>query len=129
MASTPLSGCAIINDGHLLLIWKKKQDHYEFPGGKVELGETLEQTALRETREEIGIDASIVKYWGHIDFHIGGKNFRSHIYLAKILRGQTPLIMEPELFRDIFWLPMKEYARHSVAPNVQDFCKNYILGN
>ena len=97
-----LSGCAIIDDGKLLLIWKKKHDHYEFPGGKVEGGETLEETALRETKEEIGCDVKIIKYLAYKEFHINGRDFRSHKYLAQIPRGQIPKIMEPELFRDIF---------------------------
>ncbi|MBI5230112.1 MAG: hypothetical protein HY981_02320 [Candidatus Magasanikbacteria bacterium] len=30
-----LSGCAIIKDEKLLLLWRGKQGHYGFPGGKV----------------------------------------------------------------------------------------------
>lgn len=123
-----LSGCAIINNGKLLLIWKKKHNHYEFPGGGVEDGETLIQTALRETKEEIGCDVKIIKYLGYKEFHIDNKDFKSHKYLAQIPSGQIPKVMEPELFRDIFWLPMKQYKEYSVAPNVKDFCKDYING-
>ena len=122
-----LSGCAIIDNDKLLLIWKKKHHHYEFPGGKVEIGETFQQTALRETKEEIGVNAEIIKYLGYKEFHLDGRDFRSYKYLAKIPKGQVPKIIEPELFRDIFWLPMKQYNQYSVAPNVKDFCEDYIL--
>ncbi|KJH44421.1 hydrolase, NUDIX family [Dictyocaulus viviparus] len=35
-----------------------------FPGGKVENGETVEEAALRETHEEIGVEPSSVDVWG-----------------------------------------------------------------
>ena len=69
MKRIQLSGCAIIKEGKLLLIWKKKHNHYEFPGGKVEEGETLEQTAVRETKEEIG-KSSV--FWSDEETYAGG---------------------------------------------------------
>jgi len=128
MERIDLSGCAIIEKEKLLLIWKRKHKHYEFPGGKVDSGESLEETAIRETKEEIGCDVELIKGLGYKDFHIDNRDFRSHKYLAKIKEGQKPKVMEPELFRDIIWLAMKEYKRYSVAPNVKDFCEDYIQG-
>ena len=122
------SGCAIIDDGKLLVLWKINQGHYEFPGGKVSLGETLEEAAKRETKEEIGCDVKLIKYIGYKEFHVDGREFRSHKFLAKILDNQTPRIMEPDKFRDIFWLPMKEYKNYLCAPNVKEFCQDYIDG-
>src|SRR3990167_2677425 len=92
-----LSGCVIIEEGKLLLLWKKKHNHYEFPGGKVNLGESLEEAARREVREEIGCEVDILKYVGYQDFTIDGKNLRSHKFLARIREGQTPRIMESEV--------------------------------
>lgn len=128
MTVIELSGCAIIDDDKLLLIWKNKHGHYEFPGGKVEVGENLENAAKRETKEEIGVDVNIVKYLGYKEFHIDERDFRSHKFLAKIKKGQTPTIIETETFRDIFWLPMNDYKKYSVAPNVKEFCEDYIQG-
>ncbi len=123
-----LSGCVIIENDKLLLIWKNKHNHYEFPGGKVDAGETFEQTALREAKEEIDCEVKIIKYLGCKEFHIDDRDFRSHKYLAQIPKGQVPKIMEPEIFRDVFWLPIKDYKNYSVAPNVKEFCEDYING-
>ncbi len=122
-----LSGCAIIDDGKLLVLWKKKHGHYEFPGGKVEVGESLEEAAIRETKEEIGCDVQLIKKLGYKEFRIEGKDFQSHKFQAVITDG-IPTIMEPEAFRDIFWLPMREHKKYSVASNVREFCEDYIHG-
>lgn len=123
-----LSGSVIIEDNKLLLIYKKKHNHYEFPGGKVEENETIEQTAIRETKEEIGCNIEIIKYIGYNDFLIENKNFRSHKFLAKIKNNEKPKIMEEDKFKDILWLNIDEYKEgkinYKLAPNVNEFFKN-----
>lgn len=52
-------------EGEILFVRRKKEEHkeahnkWEFPGGKIEFGETPEQTAKRETKEESGYDIEI----------------------------------------------------------------------
>ena len=125
-----LSGCAIINDKEeLLLLWKRKHQHYEFPGGKVEPGESLENAALRECREELGVDVTITKYLTYEDFEIDNTNFRSHKFMGIMENNQIPIVNEPDKFEKLFWLPMNEYKNYSCAPNVKGFCKKYISGS
>lgn len=122
------SGCAIIEGDKLLLLWRLKHGHYEFPGGGVKPGESLEQAAVRETKEELGCDVELIRYLCYKDFTIDGKSIRSHKYLARIVPGQAPRVNEPERFGHLFWLPMREYKSYSVAPNVKEFCEDYIDG-
>jgi len=48
------AGGIITRDGQMLLLHKHRLDEYVLPKGHVETGETLEQTAVRETQEETG---------------------------------------------------------------------------
>ena len=60
-------GGVVIHRGKILTLYKSYRNRYEgwvLPKGTVEAGETFEQTALREVREEAGVRASIVKYIG-----------------------------------------------------------------
>ena len=45
----------IIRDGKVAMLHVLRYDYYKFPGGGIEPGETHEQTAIRETREEAGL--------------------------------------------------------------------------
>lgn len=52
-------GAIIIKDGKILIV-KQKSGHYGFPKGHVEDKETEIQTAIREVKEETGIDIEII---------------------------------------------------------------------
>lgn len=57
---TPASCCFVMRGGHLLLgqrAIEPLRGHWGLPGGYVEIGETTEEAALRELREETGLHA------------------------------------------------------------------------
>ena len=45
--------------GDVLLIQRSDNQHWAVPGGAIDLGESMTQAAVRETREETGIDCEI----------------------------------------------------------------------
>jgi 8-oxo-dGTP diphosphatase len=47
---------------------------FTFPGGRVELGETLEEAALRELQEEVGVIAEIAGFIAHVETMVRGDN-------------------------------------------------------
>jgi mutator protein MutT len=57
-------------DGRVLIATRTKppaSDVWSLPGGKVEAGETLEEAALRELQEEVGVEARILGFNRHVE--------------------------------------------------------------
>ncbi len=87
----------IIFRGHQVLIAKRLADAnfgglWEFPGGKQEAGETLEECLQRELYEELGIQVNDVQSFLVVDYHYPGKWVELHFYLCRVLQGNpSPL--------------------------------------
>ena len=67
MADRPKVGiAAIVVRGNKILLGKRKGSHgdgtYSFPGGHLEFGESLEECARRETKEETGLDVANIRF-------------------------------------------------------------------
>lgn len=61
---------AAFRDGKVLLATRTKppaDQLWSLPGGKVEAGETLEQAALRELEEEVGVKARLIGFNRHVE--------------------------------------------------------------
>ncbi len=119
-----LSGSVIIKDEKLLLLHKFKDQKYEFPGGKVEEGESLGETAIRETKEETNCEVKLIKHLITIKFKKEGKNIVSHKFLAQIISGD-PKANERE-HDQILWMPIQNYQNYPLQPNVIEFCQRYL---
>ena len=68
-------GGVVIHDGKVWLLYKNQNGRYMgwvLPKGTVEPGETYQQTALREVKEETNSDAEIVKYIGKTQYTFRG---------------------------------------------------------
>lgn len=78
----------ILCDGKLLILERKDEnpmwDHkWEFPGGKVDPGETHHQTVLREIKEETGLEIAETQFLGihSHDWHLdNGDVLRVHLH-------------------------------------------------
>jgi len=58
----------ILRDGKIAMMHSRKYDYYKLPGGGIESGETLEETLIREVREESGliVKPETVKEFGYV---------------------------------------------------------------
>ncbi len=84
---------AIIIDNNKILIAQRGKNEklagkWEFPGGKIELGETPQECLKREIKEELKVDIAIGNYFGEsIYTYLNGK-IKLIAYFATILSYQ-----------------------------------------
>lgn len=77
----------VLNSKNEILLIKGPKRGWEMPGGQVEEGESLTAAAIRETKEESGIDLEILKFCGI--FQNVEKSICNTLFLAKPIGG-TP---------------------------------------
>jgi 8-oxo-dGTP pyrophosphatase MutT (NUDIX family) len=94
-----------------LLIIEDRYMRISLPKGKQESGETLEQTALREIKEETGIDGRIVVPLETIYYHyyhpeLGPVDKEVHYYLVEALNDQA--VPQIEEINKVQWMDAAE---------------------
>lgn len=58
------AGAVVLNNEGKILLIKGPRRGWEFPGGVIELGETIEDGIIREVKEESGIDIEVIRFCG-----------------------------------------------------------------
>jgi 8-oxo-dGTP diphosphatase len=82
----------VLNEKKELLLIKGPRRGWEMPGGQVEVGESLTDAVIRETKEESGIDIEVIKFCG-IFQNIEG-SICNTLFLGKPVGGE--LTTSPE---------------------------------
>ncbi len=107
---------AIIRDGNRVLATQRGygayKDWWEFPGGKVEDGETPEAALAREIREELKTEIIVGDYIDTVEYDYPEFHLSMRCYWATIARG-VPVLVEHEAARwvrsnelnEVDWLP------------------------
>ncbi len=67
---------------------KHKGGYWEFPGGKVEAGESIEQAMARELNEEIGIDVQEQQIFEHLEYDYPDKSLTFDFIIVTQFAGQ-----------------------------------------
>lgn len=95
---------------------------WEFPGGKIELGESPEDALARELKEELGIEAEVgaLKFAGS---HTYGKTGILFVfYEVKYWKGQ----IKPQQHLDLRWVTPKELAQLTLPEANSKFLKQIL---
>ena len=109
---------AILQKEDKILIARKKEGkplagYFEFPGGKIEKGETPEESLARELMEEMNIKIDVKEYVGESIYDYGnGKVIELLGYTAEIIEGDIVLTDHDE-YR---WVTLEEVRNYNIAP-------------
>src|SRR3990167_8874415 len=89
MSSKNRAVIIIINDDKILLLYRFKngKEYYVFPGGGVEDGESTIRAAVREAKEETGLDVAISKKMWEYE----GRGRLEHFYLVERFSGELKI--------------------------------------
>ena len=96
----------------------KPEGLWALPKGKIDPGERPEETAVREVREETGVEGTLVEKLGHVKYTYtrrGGERIFKIVsfYLLRAGRGRIGEIEEPMRIEveEARWLPLDEAPR------------------
>ena len=111
-----VTAAILVKDGRLIIAQRKSSDHlsgkWEFPGGKIEPGETPEQCLARELKEEFEINATIGKHLGSNLHHYDHLSIELMAYHATWDSGEITM----NDHKDYRWVTVDQLTEFDFAP-------------
>jgi 8-oxo-dGTP diphosphatase len=120
----PIVAAVIVQDGRVLMVRRRVREgslSWQFPAGEWESGETFDETAVRETREEVGLVVKAIRVLGE---RVHPATRRQMAYVAcEPISGTAELVDEEELDA-LAWCTKAELSErvpHPLFTAVQDY--------
>ncbi|MCL6604604.1 MAG: NUDIX hydrolase [Paenibacillus sp.] len=122
------AGAIVMNDQKEILLIKGPRRGWEPPGGRVEIGESIKDAAIRETKEESGIDIEIIKFCGIFQDVTG--SVCSTLFLGKPIGGKLTTSFESlevgffsldEALEMVTWNSFRQRIEYCLNPELQPF--------
>lgn len=112
----------LIIRGKEILIQKVSDTCYEFPGGKIEPGETQRACLKRELMEELGIEAAVRPPMMHTEYSYGEKHLLFSWHRCSILLGE-PFGKEGQ---EIKWVALKDLDQYTFLPADDEIIRSLV---
>lgn len=91
------------------------KDYWEFPGGKMEPGESREQALRREIMEELDTEIRVEDFLMTVDYDYPAFHLTMHCFLCTVVSGrlelkehESAMWLVPQDLRTVNWLPADE---------------------
>ena len=119
----PSANTVVVNDaGEILLVRRADNGNWALPGGAVELGETLAQAAVRETREESGVECEVTGVSGIYTSNGEVRQECSIVLTARATGGQPTPSAETS---EVRWIPLSEVGSYQTDPSMRLRIQHY----
>ncbi|MGW2408330.1 NUDIX hydrolase [Streptomyces sp. NPDC001739] len=119
-----IAAAIIVQEGRVLMVRRRVSEgklSWQFPAGEVEPGETREDAAVRETKEETGLNVSAVKLLGE---RVHPATGRLMSYTACEVRSGTAYVADTEELAELAWVAhdqIPEYVPYGLFGPVQEY--------
>lgn len=113
----------------VVLVGRVESGTWALPKGTPKSGESREQTALRETREETGLEAQIIEPIDNITYWFVLRHSRvckTVYYYLMAATGGDPSLHDPEYDR-VAWFPVQAALKVMTYPNESDMVRRAVL--
>jgi len=127
--SFALSARAIIHDeqGNILLVRRSKSSRsfpgkWELPGGKAEVGETFQESLVREVFEETQLAIILLHVAGAVEFEVRGRKFACILMECNAESDNVHLSHEHE---DYAWVPRARLLEYNLVEHFARFAQSY----
>jgi 8-oxo-dGTP pyrophosphatase MutT (NUDIX family) len=124
MSSFKQAGAIVVRAGKtgpriLLVTARRNPGNWIFPKGHVESGETLRAAAVREAREEAGVEGKVVGAAGRMSFEFGDNTYRVTYFVVK-----TSDAGKEREGRRLRWLKYKQALRRLTFDETRDLLRD-----
>jgi len=122
-------GAIIIQNGKILIVRRGSEPgkgKWSVPGGLVELGETVEQTVVREVKEECGLDVEVDRLIDVVDsmtFDGNGKLKYHFVILDFFVKLKGGELKPGDDAKEALWVPVEEVEKYDLTKTFRDFLK------
>ena len=120
MKKVNVSAAVIVKDNKYFIAKRNKDKHlggyFEFPGGKQDEDETLEQTVVREIKEELNVDITVDRKLGEEHYSDEKINVHLHYFFCTIIKGDI-ILKEHE---EAAWVSKEEFNKYKFAEGDKD---------